>query len=89
MDRLGERMNSALELFLNGCRLWAEIQGNQVFLEELGAIKVELERICHQKGHHEETVCLIEKMTHQILADLDRALKEVGAKGLEFEGLRH
>jgi hypothetical protein len=88
MNRLNERMSSALDLFLYGCRIWAEVQCDQHFLDEMERIKAEFRRISHQ-AHNEETVALIEKMTFRILSDLDLAVKEMGLRGLQIEGTRH
>ena len=88
MNNLNERMDSALDLFLQGCRLWAEMQYNPRFLNELESIKAEFQRLSAQE-HNEETVSLLEKMVSRILSDLDWAIKDVGLKGLQIEGTRH
>ncbi|MGA1876219.1 MAG: hypothetical protein ACMUIA_11480 [bacterium] len=88
MNRLHERMSSALDLFLHGCRIWAEVQCDQHFLDEMESIKAEFQRISHQ-AHDEETVTLIENMTFRILSDLDLAMKKMGLRGLQIEGTRH
>jgi len=88
MNRLNERMSSALDLFLHGCRIWAEVRCDQHFLDEMENIRSEFRRISHQ-AHDEETVALIEKMTFRILSDLDLAMKEMGLRGLQIEGTRH
>ena len=88
MDNLNERMNSALDLLLGGCRLWAEVQYNQRFLNELKNIKEEFQRISSQV-HDEETVNLVEKMTLHLLSDLDWAIKDIGMSGLQIEGTKH
>ena len=81
-------MDSALDLFLHGCRLWAEIQYNRRFLDEIESIKAEFQRVSAQE-HNEKTVSLIEKMVLHLLSDLDWAIKDVGMKGLQIEGTRH
>lgn len=88
MNSLNERMYSALDLFLNGCRIWAEVQYNQHFLDELGSIKEEFQRISGQV-HDEETVNLFEKMALHLLSDLDLAIKDIGLSGLQIEGTKH
>ena len=88
MNNLNERMHSALDLFLQGCRLWAEIQYNQRFLDEIESIKTEFQRVSNQE-HNEETISLIEKMVSHLLSDLDLAIKDVGLKGLQLEGTKH
>lgn len=81
-------MYSALDLFLNGCRIWAEVQYNKRFLDELGTIKEEFQRISGQV-HDEETVNLVEKMTLHLLSDLDWVIKDIGLSGLQIEGTKH
>lgn len=88
MNSLNERMYSALDLFLHGCRIWAEVQCNQRFLDELGSIRAEFQRVSGQ-AHDEETVSLIEKMTLRLLLDLDWAIKDIGLEGLQIKGTRH
>ena len=88
MNNLNERMYSALDLFLTGCRIWAEVQYNQRFLDELGSIKKEFQRVSSQI-HDEETVNLVEKMTLHLLSDLDWAIKGIGLTGLQIEGTKH
>ncbi len=88
MNRLNERLQSALDLFLNGCRIWAEIQSNQNFLDQMGRIKAEFERIS-KENHDEETVALLETLIFHVLSELDSAIKNAGLKGLNIEGTRH
>ena len=88
MNRLAERMESALDLFLNACCVWAEFQCNQTFLDDLDKIKAEFKRISHQVDD-EDTVGLIENLTAKILLDLDLAIKDLGLEGLAIKGTRH
>jgi len=88
MNSLNERMYSALDLFLHGCRIWAEVQYNQRFLDELGSIKEEFQRISSQ-AQDEETVNLVEKMALHLLSDLDGAIKDIGLSGLQIEATKH
>ena len=88
MNSLNERMNSALDLFLHGCRIWAEVQCNQRFLEQMGNIRAEFQRVSGQE-HDEKTVSLVEEMTYRLLSDLDWAIKDIGLEGLQIKGTRH
>ena len=88
MSSLSERMYSALDLFLGGCRIWAEVQYDQPFLDEIGSIKEAFQRVSSQ-AYDEETVSLIEKITLHLLSDLDWAIKDIGMSGLQFEGTKH
>ncbi|MEW6380593.1 MAG: hypothetical protein AB1611_13445 [bacterium] len=88
MDHLNERIQSALELFLYGCQIWAEIIHHQDFLDELESIKAEFERISYLP-HNEETVSTIENMTMRILSDLDLAMRDMGLGGLELDHSRY
>ncbi len=88
MNHLNERVKSALDLFLRGCRHWAEVQNNERFLRESKNIKEEFKRVSRQT-FNEETVALIEKMTFRILSELDLTIKNMGLKGLQIEGTRH
>ncbi|MCL6582365.1 MAG: hypothetical protein K6U11_01885 [bacterium] len=89
MNHLRARIQSALDLFLSGCQIWAEILNRQDFLDELESIKAEFQRISCLP-HDEDTVSIIENMTSRILSDLDLAMKDMGLGGLEIgENVRH
>ena len=88
MNNLNERIQSALDLFLHGCRTWAEIVHNQHFLDEVENIKSEFQRISRMP-HDKKTVDLIEALAVRILADLDLAMKDLGLEGVKIAGTRH
>lgn len=88
MNHLNERIHSALDLFLHGCRIWAEIQDNQPFLNEMENIREAFRDISSQ-SHDEETVSLVEKMTVRVLSDMDMAMKDMGFTGIKVNEPRH
>ena len=86
--RKSQRIQSSLNLLLDACRHWAESLDNTRLLEQITDMEFILSRL-DLDSCSEDSVNELERVTMNLITNMDRFLKSMGQEGIEFRCVKH
>ena len=86
--RKNQRIQSSLNLFLGACRHWAKSFDNPGLLEQITNMEFVLNKL-ELSNCSDDSVNELEKVTVNLVTNMNRFLKSVGQETIEFNLIKH
>ena len=87
-QRKNQRIQSSLTLLLDACRNWAGSFENSCLVDQISDMEFVLSRL-DLADCSENSVDELEKVTVNLIANMDKFLKSIGQEGLEIISTKH